>query len=149
MGDDHSGRSDRIRAAWAEVDHATASQDPDGTARAEEILADIERLAFEPVHLAEWPVWMGASDRGTALLISGLNYDLRVQADASLSDAAAAAARARLFETLSSFVDPFVDPSDPVAESESPEFRYAVRVWSNGKPEEIVGLGEAVHSKGS
>ena len=139
LGVDDSERSERIRAAWAGVDGATASEDHDGRARAEEILADIERLPFDPVHLAEWPVWTGASDRGTALLISGLNYDLREQADTSYSDAAAAAARARLFETLSSFVDPFVDPSDPVAESESPEFRYAVRVWSNGKPEEIVG----------
>lgn len=139
LGMDDSERSKRIRAAWAGVDGATASEDHDGRATAEEILADIERLAFDPVHLAEWPVWTGASDRGTALLISGLNYDLRIQADASLSDAAATAARARLFETLSSFVDPFVDPSDPVAESESPEFRYAVRVWSHGKPEEIVG----------
>ena len=135
-GVDDSGRSDRIRAAWADVERETDSDDHDATPTAEDILTDIERLSFAPEHLARWPVWTGASDRGTALLISGLNYDLRVQADGSIADTAAEAARRRLFETLSSFVDPFVDSS---TEDESPDFRYAVRVWSDGPRREIVG----------
>ena len=138
-GEDDSGRSVRIRAAWAAVDREFDSDDHDATPSAEIILTDIERLSFAPEHLVRWPVWTGASDRGTALLISGLNYDLRVQADRSTADSAAAAARKRLFETLSSFVDPFVDPADIAAEDESLDFRYAVRVWSDGKPDVIVG----------
>ena len=137
--EDDSDRSDRIRSAWAEVDREIDSDDHDVTPSAEEILTDIERISFTPEHLARWPLWTGASDRGTALLISGLNYDLRVLADSSVADTAAAAARKRLFETLSSFVDPFVDPADLAAADESLDFRYAVRVWSDGKPEEIVG----------
>ena len=139
LGEDDSDRSDRIRTAWADVGRETDSDDHDATPSAEEILTDIERLSFAPEHLARWPVWTEESDRGTALLISGLNYDLRVQADRSIADTAAAAARKRLFETLSSFVDPFVDPADPAAEDESLDFRYAVRVWSDGAPDEIVG----------
>ena len=138
-GEDDSDRSDQIRAAWADVERETASGDHDAAPSAEDILTDIERLSFAPEHLARWPVWTGASDRGTALLISGLNYDLRVLADRSVADSAAAAARKRLFETLSSFVDPFVDPADPAAERESLDFRYTVRVWSDGAPEVIVG----------
>ena len=138
-GEDDSDRSDQIRAAWADVERETASGDHDAAPSAEDILTDIERLSFAPEHLARWPVWTGASDRGTALLISGLNYDLRVLADQSIADSAAAASRKRLFETLSSFVDPFVDPADPAAEDESLDFRYTVRVWSDGAPDEIVG----------
>ena len=138
-GEDDSDRSDRIRAAWAEVERETDFYDHDAAPSAEDILADIERLFFAPEHLARWPVWTGASDRGTALLVSGLNYDLRVQADRSIADSAADATRKRLFETLSSFVDPFVDRADPAAEDESPDFHYAVRVWSDGSPREIVG----------
>ena len=48
-------------------------------ARSNEIVADILGLAFRPDHIEHWPVWTGASDRGTALLVSGLNYDLRAQ----------------------------------------------------------------------
>ena len=138
-GDGASERANRIRAAWTEIDHEFDSDHYDGTPRAHDILSDIERLSFSPAHLAQWPVWTSASDRGTALLISGLNYDLRVQADDSIDDAAAKAARERLFETLSSFVDPFVDPADPVTQDDAPDFHYAVRVWSNGNPKEIVG----------
>ena len=83
---------DQIRAAWADVERETASGDHDAAPSAEDILTDIERLSFAPEHLARWPVWTGVSDRGTALLISGLNYDLRVLADRSVADSAAAAA---------------------------------------------------------
>ena len=138
-GADDSDRSDRIRAAWVEVEREIDSYDRDAAPSAEDILTDIERLSFAPEHLARWPVWTGASERGTALLISGLNYDLRVHADSSIADSAADATRKRLFETLSSFVDPFVDRTDPTAEDESPDFHYAVRVWSDGPPREIVG----------
>ena len=92
-GEDDSDRSDQIRAAWADVERETASGDHDAAPSAEDILTDIERLSFAPEHLARWPVWTGASDRGTALLISGLNYDLRVLADQSIADSAAAASR--------------------------------------------------------
>ena len=138
-GEDDSGRSHRIRAAWADVERETDSDGHNAALSAEDILTDIEHLCFVPEHLARWPVWTHASDRGTALLISGLNYDLRVHADRSIADSAAEASRKRLFETLSSFVDPFVDPADPAAEDESPDFHYAVRVWSDGSPREIVG----------
>ena len=70
----------------------------------------------------------GASDQGTALLVSGINYDLRVLLDERVSDLTAIGAKDRFFETLSSFVDPFVDPTDPTAARDSPGFSYVVRV---------------------
>ena len=139
-GEDDSDRSDRIRAAWADVERETDRRRP--RRGAERRRHSHRYRTHSPSHRNIWPggrCGQGASDRGTALLISGLNYDLRVQADRSIADTAAAAARKRLFETLSSFVDPFVDPADPAAEDESLDFRYAVRVWSDGTPEEIVG----------
>ena len=81
----------------------------------------------------------GASDQGTALLVSGINYDLRVLLDERVSDLTAIGAKDRFFETLSSFVDPFVDPTDPTAARDSPGFSYVVRVWQDSAQREIVG----------
>ena len=49
------------------------------------------------------------------------------------------ATRDRFIETLSSFVDPFVDPADSTKSGNEVQFAYAVRVWEDGEPRLIVG----------
>ena len=136
-GGRESLRAVRISDAWSEIDglkeHGTQ------VARSDDILASIFELPFQAKHIEHWPVWSGASDRGTALLVSGLNYDLRAQIERNRAEVAQQATRDRFFETLSSFVDPFVDAPDTARESNDPQFSYAVRVWENGTPELIVG----------
>ena len=105
----------------------------------EEILSDISRTNFMPRHFRQWPVATGNSDHGTALLVSGINYDLRVHLEERVSDVAAKGARDRLFETLSSFIDPFVDPTDPGPARNDPQFLYTVRLWSATSHRVIVG----------
>ena len=140
-GNDES-RKDRLRNAWADYDqlqitegnHVTAAQTPSDL-----ILSSISRAPFEPRHLQRWPVWSGQSEHGTALLISGINYDLRVHIDVSVRNASADAAKQRFFETLSSFVDPFVDPTDRTGSGNDLQFTYAARVWNGDAHRLIVG----------
>ena len=136
-GGSEAKRAARICDAWSEIDGLKESgiQVP----RSKDIVASILEPPFQPKHIEHWPVWTGASDRGTALLVSGLNYDLRAQIERNRAEVAENATRDRFFETLSSFVDPFVDPADTASSSNDPQFSYAVRVWMNGTPELIVG----------
>ena len=137
VGGTEPERAARISEAWSKIDGLKESgiQVP----RSKDIIANVLELPFQPEHIEPWPVWTGASDRGTALLVSGLNYDLRAQIKRNYSEVAQKATRDRFFETLSSFVDPFVDPADKAISNSDPQFSYAVRAWTNGTPELVVG----------
>lgn len=136
-GGSEKPRKERIRAAWKNLDEAEGN---DLQPRpSEDILSSISRISFEPRHLMQWPVWAGASDHGTALLVSHVNYDLRVHINDGVADTSAQSARKRFFETLSSFVDPFVDSTDPAATRNEPDFSYIVRVWDGRGSEVVVG----------
>lgn len=136
-GGSEKSRKERIRTAWKNLDETEGNNLPQP--RSEEILSSISRISFEPRHLMQWPVWAGDSDHGTTLLVSDINYDLRVHINDGISDTSAQSARNRFFETLSSFVDPFVDPTDPAAAMNEPDFSYIVRVWEGRGSEVVVG----------
>ena len=138
-GGSEKTRKDRIRTARKDLDDAKGNElwPP-----SKDILSSISRIPFKSRHLMQWPVWTGASDHGTALLVSHINYDLRVHINDGIADASAQDARERFFETLSSFVDPFVDPTDPAATVNEPDFSYVVRVWEDNVPRVVVGSGK-------
>ena len=142
-GTDES-RKNRVKLAWSTFDQLHDKEKKGGRhdrslPPSQEILSSISSVSFEPRHLREWPVWAGTSNHGTALLVSGINYDLRVLLKDKVADSSATAAKKRFFETLSSFVDPFVDPSDPVDMRKDPQFSYAVCVWKGDVHELILG----------
>lgn len=142
--DEDAHRNARLEAAWAAYDGLFASgSQADPANRSDlpsnDLRATISDVPFTPAHVAQWPVWAGESDHGTALLVSRINYDLQVQLNVEVADSSARAARERFFETLSSFVDPFVDPFDRTAEAVDLDFSYSVRTWSDGVPELVVG----------
>ncbi len=145
-GDDGDpARSERMRAAWLAwdgVERDRAEGERVFVAPSARIVDGIARLSFEDRHLAKWGAWNGDRDQGTAMLVSEINYDLLVELDPTAEDASAEAARRRFFETLTGFVDPFVeraevrrpenggaDRADAVGPS---DFDYAVRTWSDG-----------------
>ena len=146
-GGTESERAARILEAWSESD--AVNEGGLQVAQSTEIVADIMGVTFRPEHIEHWPVWTGSSDRGTALLVTGLNYDLRAQIARDPSEVAERATRDRFFETLSSFVDPFVDPADSATTSNSVEFAYAVRVWKDGESRPVVSSGEAIRPAAS
>lgn len=137
-------RTVRLRSAWDAYDRLYADEQDAGVSNKLEppshaLLSTVERLSFNQDHLSQWPVWTGLQDHGTALLVSEINYDLQVELDQGHQDASARAARDRFFETLTSFVDPFIDPSDPRSASTQLDFNYAVRAWEGSSPRLIVG----------
>lgn len=143
LGDgEDAARNERLKAAWTSWDAVERDRSEgarDFIAPSRKIIAGIERLSFEPRHLANWAAWTGKRDQGTAMLVSEINYDLLVELDPTAEDASAEAARRRFFETLTGFVDPFVPrnrtpgPDDTPKSSivpSIPDFEYAVRAWS-------------------
>jgi signal transduction histidine kinase len=137
-------RSARLEAAWTAYDAYYRSENEEGVsnklqAPSEDLRNTIDTLDFGVRHIEHWPVWSGDSDHGTALLVSEINYDLQVQLDTEIADPSARAARERFFETLSSFVDPFVDPLDPEARAVDLKFDYSVRAWHGDVADTIVG----------
>ena len=145
LGDpEDQARSVRLKAAWTAYDDLYKAEHAEGTtnkmgAPSSELRVSIEKLHFEPRNIAQWPVWSGEAEHGTALLVSGINYDLQVQLEMEIADSSARAARDRFFETLSSFVDPFVDPLNPESRAADLDFAYAVRTWHGDVPDLIVG----------
>jgi signal transduction histidine kinase len=137
----------RVLAAWDDYDKMFLDSNPDIAGLADElpskkIASTLIETAFEARHLSQWPVWTGDADHGTALLISQINYDLRIQLEEHQDDATAIGAKEKFFETLSSFVDPFVDPTRPDISGRDPQFSYSVRVWEGDKERTIVGVGK-------
>lgn len=140
-GNTDERRSRRIIEAWKKSDDMFGRDSDDNvrpSATSEKILSSIGNVAYEARHLRRWPVWAGDCDHGTALLVSQINYDLRVQISKS-DDSTSRAARDRFSETLSCFVDPFVDPSSSVHIFRGPEFSCTVRVWEGNRSKEVVG----------
>ena len=134
-------RRERISTAWKQFDSVSESE---GKSKPSSAIIDmLTELPFAPHHLSEWQVWKGESECGTALLVSGLNFDLQAQVDATQSDISARASRTRFFETLSSFVDPYSDNFQSSSLTADPDFSYAVRVWENDSllPKLILGSG--------
>ena len=149
LSENVSGGSDEIRKLRIEKAWMAYDQFHDNERREEKhkslhvpsevILSEISNLQIEPRHFQQWPVWTGKCNHGTALLVSGINYDLRVHLNEQVTDSSARASKDRLFETLSSFVDPFVDPADPTLVKNDPNFSYVVRAWEGKTPHIIVG----------
>lgn len=140
---DESERSFRIRECWSQFDKlaakSNAEQQEDVLLPSVAILKTISSLEIEPKHLEQWPVWNGTSEHGTALVICDVVYDLRIQLAGKVVDVAAKATRDRFFETLSSFVDPFVDAAVPEINSNDSHFSYSVRAWTDGVPRVVLG----------
>ena len=143
-GGEEAGRKARLQAAWRAYDRLL-QEESNGSRRtnpSSDILSTVSHAPFTTRHLQQWAVWTGACDHGTALLLSDINYDLSIQLAEGVDDVAARAAKARFLETLSSFVDPFVDPSDPSEVERGPQFSYAVRVRKGDSSSLIVGTGK-------
>ncbi len=145
-------RKRRIKNAWSTYDELQSdigrqlrengileSNAAESRPPSEEILTTLQAIPFEERQLRQWTVWSSESSHGTALLVSGINYDLRVQLDERIADTSADHAKTRFFETLSSFVDPFVDLSLPHENIFDPQFTYAVNTWSGNTQKLILG----------
>ena len=135
--DEPTDREKRIAFAWKQFDQL--NQERGEPLVSVEIAELINNFPISTDHLKEWSVWQQNSSHGTAMIIGELNFDLEAQLNRSWTDPAAAAARARLFETLSSFVDPYFEGTRSSFLTSEPDFSYAVKAWDTLVPRVIVG----------
>lgn len=143
-GDADEAYSKRVKAAWSSFDALHTAEVRAGSAvrdlaPAEAIRQSLKMLPFTERHLAGWSVWSGGSEHGTALIVGGLTHDLAVQVQTETLSPIAKDAKDRLFETLSSFVDPFFDPSSTELNAVDAHFHYAVRAWRGDRSELVLG----------
>lgn len=134
-------RSERVLDAWRKYDvlGSDDTREIDTVLRSEAIASTIISSAFEERHLEQWSVWRGDCEHGTALLISDITYDLKIYVDPTAGDAASKSTKEKFFETLSCFVNPFVDQDEVGVSPWKPEFEYEARVWKGSLSDLIVG----------
>lgn len=122
-------RDERIAVAWATYEQFETSEGRPSPKEAME--KTLIEATFSERHIANWPVWNNASFNGTAMLMANLAYDLEVQIPNSttIDEATAQSAKEKLFQTLSNFTDPFVDPKEAHSELGADDFHYSVIAW--------------------
>lgn len=128
-GEDQA-RDERIAIAWKNFDDL--EKDEGRTLTRERIEEVIIGTTLLERHFGQWPVWSGKKDTGTALLIGDIRFDLKAHIEnfvTSMDADAAEQAKKRLFETLSAFTDPFIDPVEKNKKDGGNEFSYSVTVW--------------------
>jgi signal transduction histidine kinase len=116
----------RIEVAWKSFDDLEARQGRPSTRAAVEAI--VVKTAFSERHMSQWSVWTGAAPSGTLILSADVVFDLTAllatSSDAS-HDSLISDARERTFRTLSSFVDPFIEPKEV-----KDEFHYRIDAWN-------------------
>lgn len=132
-GGDDPVRAARISSAWSGFDKLHEEEVRNGSASriaapSEAIRRDLADLVLSQRHLDRWAAWSGDDRRGTALVLIKTGYDLAALCEnRQTAEPSAAATIDRFHETLSSFVDPFVDPAHPELNAVDPHFDYSVR----------------------
>lgn len=122
-------RDSRIATAWAKFDEINEKENRPKVR--ESIENVIINTVFADHHLAQWPVWAGKKDSGTALIVADISFDLEVQLSGRVEAAdeqTAQQAKDKLFQTLSNFTDPYLDIIDIVEDGALP-FEYSVTAW--------------------
>ena len=142
LRDKSKGNAESVRLveAWRDFDRLPDRVNGENS---EAIISAIQSANFGIDHLKDWSVCSGESTHGTALMVAGINYDLRAQLAERPFNPAIERTRKNFFETLTSFVDPYIDPDDVVIRNSAQNFRYAVRAFKKSNPSLIVGKDNA------
>lgn len=139
----------RVEAAWSAYD-AYISQQAKQSGKVVSIpSAEIENTlistAFSDLHFKQWPVWKKNQSHGTILLMANLHYDLRVMLKDTVVDVVEADTKDKFFETLSSFIDPFLEQGTRADYLKGNMLTYSVTKWVDDVPSLILGSSENVN----
>ncbi|MBA4417065.1 MAG: histidine kinase [Syntrophus sp. (in: bacteria)] len=134
-----SARDERVVAAWATYNALEREEGRTSTKAAiEETLIG---TTFTERHIENWPVWANTSPHGTAMLMANITYDLEAQlysAGTTSESDALQSAKDKLFQTLSNFTDPFVDPHEVESGLGADDFKYSVTAWEGALSRPII-----------
>ena len=128
--------AERIARAWSDFDKLPERA---GGVTSKAIVQSIRELNFTLDHLSGWAVAQDSSESGTALIVSGINYDLRAQLLDGQLKPTEERTRKNFRETLASFVDPYIDSTARNIPDFFENFGYHVRVWRDDNSKEIIG----------
>jgi signal transduction histidine kinase len=128
--------AERIAQAWSDFDKLPERA---GGVTSKAIVQNIRELNFSLDHLSGWAIAQDSSDSGTALIVSGINYDLRAQLLDGQLKPTEERTRKNFRETLASFVDPYIDTTARNIPDFFDNFGYHVRVWRDDNSKEIIG----------
>ena len=132
-------RDNRIALAWENNDNLEKNE---GRPLTRELIEKvIIGTTFTERHFEQWPLWSEKKDAGTTLLVGDISFDLVAQMDSrvmSEDKSAADQAIKRLFETLSNFTDPFVDPEEASEGYAAKDFSYSVTAWEGSLSRPII-----------
>jgi len=132
-------RDERITMAWATCDELENNEGRPSTKAA--IESTLIGTIFTERHIENWPVWADTWPHGTAMLMAGIAYDLEAQLQSSATTSesdTAKSAKDKLFQTLSNFTDPFVDPREAESDFGADNFRYSVTAWEGSLSRPII-----------
>ena len=132
-------RDARIAVAWEDYDNLEKNE---GRPLTRELIEHvIIGTTYTEHHFEQWPVWSKKKDAGTVLLVGDITFDLEAQMDSRVTSedkSTAEQARKRLFETLSNFTDPFVDPDEANEGYAAKNFSYSVTAWEGSLSRPII-----------
>jgi len=128
-------RDTRVIEAWTEFNRHEKEHKKLETTTKEAIESTIIKSAFTELHFNKWAVWNGEKDRGTAMFISDIQGELKVQLAASHEaeqNSAISLAQEDFIRTLSAFTNPYT------SEEEKIDFSYNVIGWRDGLAKNIL-----------
>lgn len=142
-----SERSMRLVHAWKLYDQYINSTDLASVKPSDAIANTIIESHFDQSYLSKWSVWEDASDQGTALLVSDINYDLLAQLPSFQPDGAVNSIREHFFETLSAFTDPLVDDTAAEINAVHTDFNFEIRIWSGDDDKVLLSEDTQAYSR--
>ncbi|WP_417223991.1 ATP-binding protein [Amphritea sp.] len=131
-------RSSRLKVAWETYDKLADDSDLFSEKPSELIAKTIVEARFEENHLASWPVWEGISEKGTALVVSDINFDLRALLSSGEKDSNTSKTKDDFISTLYAFTDPYVSSNATEFNAVDLEFSYEVKTWEAGVSNNVV-----------
>lgn len=133
LGDASSDRGKRLAEGWKRFsEYETRQRSPVTTEAA--IRATWQSMPINERHLAEWPVYSGKADHGTAMFMADLNYELGVWVRPSENNEEVDEVKERLRQTLTGFTDPYSEAR--------PAFDYEVFIHRGKSDVRLLGADD-------
>jgi hypothetical protein len=132
-------RDERIAMAWSTYNALEMNEGRSSTKEA--IEKTLIGTTFTERHIQNWPAWTNTWSHGTALVMANIAYDLEAQLQSSATTSESGtvkSAKDKLFQTLSSFTDPFVSPHELGNGIGVNDFHYSVTAWDGSLSRPII-----------
>jgi len=132
---------ERITKSWRAFDQLPERQKENNS---KDIIRSIKNIQFSEDHLSDWGKAEGDVASGTALMVSGINYDLKSQLASEPYNQSIKRTRKNFAETLANFIDPYVDLEDETLPDFYRQFSYKVTVWKDLFPNIVISREKGI-----